>query len=438
MRKLVQLLGAVLIFQGAGAIVDHFVFRLWGELFLVRHLPFLAGYRLFASVILGVLGAVLMIAPAEIGARPDAGHRGVLRRAAPALGLFFLAPLVAEYLLGNVPSEEILALPVLALMYGGGAVLIREVARRTGRGWSTILLLALAYGVIEPGLFDHSLFNPSFEILNAQRSPSYLPALGVSAAQALSFPVGHAVWSISVPIVVVEALVPRRRTAPWLGRIGLAGAAAAYLLGGAVVFDWAVRTERFLPSVPQMVSAATVAVALIGVAFAVRKPRTEQSPVEQPRTAGEPPAGQALVGSPPVDGDGASPPPLGRRAPRPWLVGVAAFVAAGMFSARDESWWSVAIGVAVIAVTTVVVIRWSRRTGWGAPHRLALAGGALLTYVWLGFVLLALKGNADTGNLAGQAVLVVAMVTLLVAAARTARGSGGIGERVDAPPGANP
>ncbi|HEY1376950.1 MAG TPA: hypothetical protein VGF55_09155 [Gemmataceae bacterium] len=40
---------------------------------------------------------------------------------------------MGEYLLGNVSIVEIRALPILALLYGSGALLIREVARRTGR-----------------------------------------------------------------------------------------------------------------------------------------------------------------------------------------------------------------------------------------------------------------------------------------------------------------
>ena len=42
----------------------------------------------------------------------------------PALGLVFLAPLVAEYLLGNLPIKLLPALIVLAPMYGGGALLM--------------------------------------------------------------------------------------------------------------------------------------------------------------------------------------------------------------------------------------------------------------------------------------------------------------------------
>ena len=48
----------------------------------------------------------------------------------PRPGLFFLAPLVGEYLLGNVPLWSMIAgVFILAPMYGGGALLIREVVR---------------------------------------------------------------------------------------------------------------------------------------------------------------------------------------------------------------------------------------------------------------------------------------------------------------------
>jgi hypothetical protein len=79
----------------------------------------------------------------------------------PALGLFFLAPLVAEFLLGNLPITALFLLVILAPMYGGGALLIRETARRAGRGWPTLVVLALAYGVLEEGIATMSLFNPN-------------------------------------------------------------------------------------------------------------------------------------------------------------------------------------------------------------------------------------------------------------------------------------
>jgi hypothetical protein len=155
-----------------------------------------------------------------------------LRRIAPALGLLFLAPLVAEYLLGNIAFSGIWGLLILAPMYGGGALLVREAARRTGRGWPTILLLASAYGVLQPGVLDQSLFNPSYEGYDFQ-SIAHVPAVGVSAHWAMVFIVGHAVWSIAVPIAIVEAMVPNRQTTPWLGTVGLTVTGVVFLLGSA-------------------------------------------------------------------------------------------------------------------------------------------------------------------------------------------------------------
>jgi hypothetical protein len=151
-------------------------------------------------------------------------------RVAPAAGLFLLSPLVAEYLLGNIAVSGILGVLALAPMYGGGAPLIREAARRAGRGWPTMLLLAVAYGVLQPGLLDQSLFNPSYEGYDFQ-SVAHGPALGSSAHWAMTFVGGHAVWSIAAPIAIVETLVPDRRTTPWLGRAGLVVTAVVFMLG---------------------------------------------------------------------------------------------------------------------------------------------------------------------------------------------------------------
>jgi hypothetical protein len=138
-----------------------------------------------------------------------------LHRVAPALGLFLLAPVTAEYLIGYLPATGDLAASLAGLLifgplYGGAALIIREVTRRAGRGWPTMILLAFAFGVLQAGLVDHSLFNPSFmgiEWWQDARSPTYIPALGVSAYFAQGFVLGHVIWSIGAPIAVVVVKV---------------------------------------------------------------------------------------------------------------------------------------------------------------------------------------------------------------------------------------
>src|SRR5580698_10058316 len=105
-----------------------------------------------------------------------------MRRVAPAIGLFFIAPLVSEFLLGDFPIKWIGIVLALAPLYGGGALLIREIARRTGRGWPTILVLAFAYAVFEEAFTTQTLFNPNYLHLNlGLLKPAYIPALGIGA-----------------------------------------------------------------------------------------------------------------------------------------------------------------------------------------------------------------------------------------------------------------
>ncbi|MEU0569274.1 hypothetical protein ABZ297_28410 [Nonomuraea sp. NPDC005983] len=75
----------------------------------------------------------------------------MFKRILPAPGLLVLAPLVGEYLLGNIAINALPMIIRLIPLYGGGALLIREVARRWRLGWPGIILLGLAYAVIEGG-----------------------------------------------------------------------------------------------------------------------------------------------------------------------------------------------------------------------------------------------------------------------------------------------
>jgi hypothetical protein len=85
--------------------------------------------------------------------------------------------------------------------YGSAAVVIRDLARRTGRGWPTMLLLALAFGVVEEGLLTQSLFNPDYLGLH-KLSFGYLPALGIGLPWTIFVLTLHVVWSIATPIAV--------------------------------------------------------------------------------------------------------------------------------------------------------------------------------------------------------------------------------------------
>ena len=150
-----------------------------------------------------------------------------MRRYVPVLVLLILSPFIAEVLFGATPISNLGGLLPGIAVYGGGAVLIRELARRRGPGWSRVALLGAAYAIIEEGLALQSMFNP--DLFNAAGYGGR--ALGVNwvwSEWTLGY---HIVWSIIIPILLAELLFPARRTEPWLGRVGVAVAGVVYALG---------------------------------------------------------------------------------------------------------------------------------------------------------------------------------------------------------------
>ncbi len=322
-----------------------------------------------------------------------------LRRLAPAIGLFLLAPFVGEFLLGNITLEGLLLGVFLAPMYGGGAVLVRELARRYGGGWPTIALLACAYALIEEGPLDQLLWNDSYPGVDSFHTASYVPVLGTSVELIQTVLALHAVWSICVPIALVETFVHDRRTTPWLGRTGLIVVATIFTLGAVFVF-WGNYSEHHFvgPAVPQVLIGVVI-VSLVIAAFAIRSRRL---------------------------------PALDSPAPSPWRVGAAALVATSaywVFAGFGTSVWSEWAGIGLWCLVAgggaVAISRWSRQRGWDARHRFALAAGATMTYVWLAFPMPPSDGAAATVDLVSNVVFGLIAVMVLVLAGRAAKRSPG-------------
>lgn len=316
-----------------------------------------------------------------------------LRRIAPAIGLFFLSPLIGEFLLGNLSIDALLSGLFAVPLYGGGALLIREVARRTKRGWTTMILLGLAYAVVEEGLVTQSLFNPSFVGLNLL-DIAYIPAIGMGAWWTLYVLTLHTVWSTSVAIALIEALVPNRRTTPWLGKVGLAITTILFLFGAIIICFGIYTQEGFLASPPQLIGTVIAIAALIVFAFKVRLSRRLQ---------------------------------VTSKTPSPRVVGLVSLLTSSLFMSLSlvidviPGWVIVGIYLALYALIIKLVSQWSRSAGWGNAHQLALAGGALLTYAWYGFPQTPTSGSAGTVDLIGNGIFASGACVLLAIANRTMR-----------------
>jgi hypothetical protein len=201
----------------------------------------------------------------------------LLQRLSPVLALFFLAPLVGEFFLGDFPIVTIFLVAVFAPMYGGAALLIREFARRVGRGWPTIILLGLAYGVFEEGLVTQSLFNPHYldqNLLDQGHGVLWLVYV-VSL---------HTYWSVSVPVALVEEATPARRIRPWLGWKGLTVVAALFVVGSFAVYNTNLQlNHNWMASAPQRLGTVAAVLVLVVVAFLLPK----RAPADEYGAVGE-------------------------------------------------------------------------------------------------------------------------------------------------------
>ncbi len=275
------------------------------------------------------------------------------KRLAPVFLVLVLAPVTAEYLIGyddtvGDPAALIFGVIFFAPLYGAPAVLIREVTRRLDRGWPTMLLLATAFGLVEAGLVDQSMFNPDYREIpywSLMREPTLLPWFGTSAYMLLTFVAGHVFGSIAAPIALAESWWPARRREPWLGVPGLITMALLWIAGSAFILTDQLSSDPFRISTGQAVGTTLVVLALI--AISVRLPR----------------GWSQLPGS----------------APSPWWVLVTSTALLMVRSVVPTSWSGTVAAIAAIVLWVVVVGRWSRRAGWTGVHLVAAVTGNLLS-----------------------------------------------------------
>jgi hypothetical protein len=310
-----------------------------------------------------------------------------LGRLAAVIGILLLAPIGAEYLVGydtstgNV-SELVGNLVIFVPLYGAPALLIRELAVRSGVGWPGRLCWAAAFGIVEAGLVDHSLFNPGYRDISYWSDmvgPTWIPALGFSAAASFGFVVGHVVFSISAPLVVVESIHPSLRSRPWLSPAGTVVAVVGYLMASAFVVQWHLRTEEFVPSLGQLVGAGAVVLALVILGARLRR---------RPRRSGT------------------------GRTPNPWWLAALGLVATALHDA-SQTWAGFAVGVAVLTATFVAVDHFSRTPAWSGRHLLLLAGGALLSRAATGFLVDPIGDGPLVAKYTHNAVAVLLVVVLV-------------------------
>jgi hypothetical protein len=159
-----------------------------------------------------------------------------IRPRLPVLALLLLAPTIPELLTGSTPITELVTDPAgfaiaflgIVGLYGTGALLIREFAVYFRKGWASVLLLGAAYGIAEEGLAVHTFFEPA-GLPPVGALGAYGHAFGVNWLWALGLTGFHAVYSIALPILLVQLGFPAAKSVRWFDRGAIVSIAAVYV-----------------------------------------------------------------------------------------------------------------------------------------------------------------------------------------------------------------
>jgi hypothetical protein len=187
----------------------------------------------------------------------------VSRLLQPTVVVLFLAPALGEWLSTASPPLDMLWPPAFVLLvslYGCGALLCREIARRHGLGLRGLCVLAAAYGVFEEAIVDRFWFDPRPD--DQGGLGTYSEVWHTNVLLATNLTVFHIAVSMVSTIVLVELLFPERRQVPWVGRRGLVVATAAFFILPPVTFG-----KYTLHPLPQLVAAAALIALLVLVAL---------------------------------------------------------------------------------------------------------------------------------------------------------------------------
>ncbi len=249
-------------------------------------------------------------------------------------------------------------------LYGAPALLIRELARRLGWGWPSLLLLSAALGILQACIIDQSMFADQYGGYagwEESRSATLIVPFGISAYNAYNFIIGHIIFSFAGPIAIAEAWRPNRAQAPWLRPFGMIVAAIFYVGSSALIM--ADPGSQSASQGQLVISCILVGACVVGAA--VIGSRVESN---------------HLASAEQVD---------------PLVLLLVTFIVAVASMFAGEGWLGVAVGLGSTILIVAMVI-WRRiRFIWTPAHYAAVALGYLLSRGVLAFTYFPLLGEVE-------------------------------------------
>lgn len=335
--------------------------------------------------------------------RPPVGRKRA------ALTLALLTPAIAELGLGSTPPHLAFLVLLWLPVYGAGVLLIRELTRRSGGGWPSLVLFGVGYELVEDGLGLQALTSP-----HLYGAADWAPRLfGLNTAYWEANVAYHVVFSVLVPIALTDLIFPTLRDRPYLRRGGLTAVAACAVLGVLLLRVSVPPSEDPGYTAPLgAIVGCVVLVVLLGVLALRVLPRwAAGARLDAPAEPGHAPTAH-LAGA------------YGAVAVFSFMALIFPFGSADQPAFTHGLWvfLPMAAAAAIALGSLRWVGRWCRAGDWDDLNRLWLIGGALLAHTTFGTIGV-VHTTADRIGLVVIAGLEAALVIALLR--RLRRGAAG-------------
>jgi len=283
----------------------------------------------------------------------------------PAVTLFFLTPIISELLFGSTPVSRSYALIIESLLYGPAALLIREFARRRNLGWASIIILGFAFGLLLECLLLQSVFNPLFLGFDL----SLGRAFSVNWLWGETIITYHALWSITLPILITELIFSEKKNNTWLKKSGLFFNGGLALLGCLSHFAIFYKMSGYVASPLHFIVAIVLIAALI--LLSTKTGVLQKQDFERPL--------YVYI-----------------------LMIVTTFIAGGLWVSQISlialkgsglSSWIIFLLALLVATLFIIIIQKVFKFNDTSLQRLSIASGALLASMLFGLIVLAGSGN---------------------------------------------
>jgi hypothetical protein len=195
----------------------------------------------------------------------------------PIALLMALPPVLAEVISGATPLTQIflpwVLFPYVLALYGIQVLVLREIATRLGLGLLGLFCLGLVYGLYNEGLRAQTLFHPLDAPLEVFSTYGLVANVRVPFTIWISF--WHGLFSVVVPVLLVEYLFPGKAGKPWLPLKATWSLAILSVATGAVYFLFAGDEHNIQDTTTLIVHFGFLVVAATVLwLVAVRLPRT--------------------------------------------------------------------------------------------------------------------------------------------------------------------